>query len=532
MSFSEEIVDAFLAYDFRPDRKAPDFEPAFLGEYETKLGIFRVRFSSICADMTNLPEAYIVSFPDSLSDRVLSNINADGSLCYIDRETSNIFPLDAAGAIATCIHLVNNVINLWVDGKVDESLQAEFSSYWQGKYPVFKVGDNNDGVFCQFERKNLSGESCIEFVLADDEQQAKDWVQSRDGADVKTFYPALIQNLKNNLRMPNGISWPPRSLGDLLKWLGAIDQDSYGVLVGRLIARMGKHHNVIICLTHGDEIFAALIKFTQQGYKVIERARGSKRTAGGRGKRKRSGGYKLNQLSASLCSMGMTKSFVRLRVEEASPSFIFQRNQPQNHSLIDKRIALIGCGTIGGYAAQALSQCGAGGGLGSFHLFDGDTFNAGNLGRHILGKDYLLESKSHSVKHFLDNQKLPISVVANDEFTNKDIEGKWDIIIDATGDDTFSILLSSWYRSHYQSKEKRPTLIHGWVDAYGKAARVLKDSGDKACYGCLSNFNGNQRLPRFPLFSEHKAPDHNKAFRRHCGRTFLPFSSQSSLTAA
>ena len=54
MSFSEQIVGAFLAYNYRPDRKPPSFELAFVGEYETKLGVFKVRFSSICVDMSDV----------------------------------------------------------------------------------------------------------------------------------------------------------------------------------------------------------------------------------------------------------------------------------------------------------------------------------------------------------------------------------------------------------------------------------------------------------------------------------------------
>ncbi len=164
-------------------------------------------------------------------------------------------------------------------------------------------------------------------------------------------------------------------------------------------------------------------------------------------------------------------------------------------------------------------------------LFDDDILTTGNLGRHLLGQFYLNENKSSALKHYLDKQGLPVSIKTQKKFSEKHIQGLWDLIIDTTGNENFSVLISSWYHKH-KFLGKKPVLIHGWVDAYGKAVRVLKDDGNGACYCCLNHFQGNEQIPRFPLFSKDNIPNHIEAFHRQCGKTYLPFTSQASLTAA
>ncbi len=525
MPFRDQITDTFLAYDFKPKRKPPHFQQAFVRGYDTKLGIFQVQFTEICSGMTHLPKAYLLSVPEPLRNRVLPDINADKSICYLDTESTNLFPLDPCGSIATCIALVEKLIQIWVSDESHEELQAEFSSYWQPEYPVFNISTKPAGIYCTFERTNLAGNICVEIVQADTEKEAIAWLESRGGRNPSKFCPALTQNISQKLYVPQDMQWPADNLKEFLCWVSAIDPTAYQALIGKLVAHVCNNKKIILCIKQESEVFSAQIEFTDSGLKVLERARGSKKITS------RKNGYKLTQLVAALSGKLMTKSFKRLWVEDASSTLLFQRNQPNQNTLSNKRIALIGCGTIGGYTAQVLTQCGAGAEQGSIHLFDDDILNTGNLGRHLLGKKYLLELKSQGLKHFLDSQGLPVSIVAQKKFNEEDIRKPWDLIIDATGSDTFSVLLASWYRKHEPTKTQ-PTLIHGWVDAYGKAARVLKDDRSGACYCCMSTYQGNDRSPRFPLFADGKAPNHNLAFRRQCGRTYMPFSSQPSLAAA
>jgi tRNA A37 threonylcarbamoyladenosine dehydratase len=63
-------------------------------------------------------------------------------------------------------------------------------------------------------------------------------------------------------------------------------------------------------------------------------------------------------------------------------------------NLAGKRILLIGCGTIGSFLAQQLTQCGCGRAGGRLDLVDDDVLRPANLGRHLLGVPYLNRNKA------------------------------------------------------------------------------------------------------------------------------------------
>ena len=76
--------------------------------------------------------------------------------------------------------------------------------------------------------------------------------------------------------------------------------------------------------------------------------------------------------------------------------FIFGRNMNKQSPLIGRRIALIGCGTIGSHLAKFLVQSGAGHEGGTLVLLDNQSFEPGNVGRHYLGMARVGEWKAEA----------------------------------------------------------------------------------------------------------------------------------------
>jgi len=71
-------------------------------------------------------------------------------------------------------------------------------------------------------------------------------------------------------------------------------------------------------------------------------------------------------------------------------------------NLSGKKITLVGCGTIGSHLAKMLAQSGAGyGDGGRLTLIDQQIFNAGNIGRHLLGLPDIGRSKAIAVADML-----------------------------------------------------------------------------------------------------------------------------------
>ena len=65
--------------------------------------------------------------------------------------------------------------------------------------------------------------------------------------------------------------------------------------------------------------------------------------------------------------------------------YLAQRNIPKSKTLAGKKIALVGCGTIGGYLSDMLVKAGAGTCGGQLTLVDFDGLLPQNIGRHRLG---------------------------------------------------------------------------------------------------------------------------------------------------
>lgn len=479
--------------------------------------------------LATLPKAYVVDVSERLKSTLLSHVGADRSICYLDKEVSSIFPFPPEGVIRGCIMLVEEIVASWIRGDPGADVPAEFSSYWDSNANVYRLAEGSSAEFWSVTRRRRD-KQVTEFVISDDKRQVKDWLGRRHGESAKPFSgPALLIDMRKSFHVPMSYSWPPKSMRDLCKWLDEVDPGALRYLVKALVGTVEKDHtSFFVELRHESESIA-LQAFIDPALRTAFLRAGGASSKRRKDRNKKSGGFPSSLLTA-LSSPLMTRSFHRYHVEDTRASFIFTRNQPNNTSLSGLKIALIGCGTIGGYAAHTLIQCGAGTQGGEFDFYDPDVLRTGNLGRHLLGVDYLGDNKAEALADFLIRQTMYVSLrPMSSRFREDNFNAKYDLIIDATGHEPFSILLSNWYRSKYPSTvSKRPILLHGWIDGKGTVARVLRDDGSAACYTCLSRFSASEE--RLPVSK--RKEDLGNPYRRSCGSTYLPYPSQVSLAVA
>src|SRR5690606_33039477 len=126
---------------------------------------------------------------------------------------------------------------------------------------------------------------------------------------------------------------------------------------------------------------------------------------------------------------------------------------------------------------HALSQNGAGTAGGRLTISDPDVLLPENLGRHILGVNYLGDSKADALVDFL--KKSSASSTADIVSSPVAIDPKYlsfddfDLVIDATGDE----MLSNSIAYYYRAKKRTCALIHAWIDGGGVASRAIIDDG-------------------------------------------------------
>lgn len=213
----------------------------------------------------------------------------------------------------------------------------------------------------------------------------------------------------------------------------------------------------------------------------------------------------------------------------ADEDHVFGRNLGSMRNLSGKRVLLIGCGTIGSFLAQQLVQCGCGVGSGSLMLVDSDILRPANLGRHLLGVPYLHRNKAEACAEFLREQLPLVSVVGrgNAVTAGQFPIARYDLVIDATGEEAFSIALNE---RAVRTRPDSPPILFVWLLGNGAAARcILTGSSGRACFKCLKpQLSGPQRYQAL-----RPGADVEIINNHGCGdTTYVPFPVSRSVAAA
>jgi len=312
--------------------------------------------------------------------------------------------------------------------------------------------------------------------------------------------------------VPFDMKWPPNTFKKFYDWINLLSPDTANKLLKEIAANKRKGTMVFIFKTQTAN-FGIFIRIDPAA-KLREVSKKNKKTIS-------------PNLKKILTIDRIVKKYERTSISDVSESTLMKRTIGEC-GLENKRIALVGCGSIGGYCAHLLVQSGAATGTGQLYFYDGDILSANNLGRHILEAKYVGEQKSTALKHKLK------SIFVGDA-TNIADSGNWeselfdfrnfDIVIDATGNYQLSVEMAYQYR---RSVGQRSLLLHGWVDAAGKASRSLLDDKKNACFRCLKDHDLNERFPLVSNKNRKELPE----IIRNCGDSYMPYSCDAAISAA
>ncbi|EPN8566524.1 ThiF family adenylyltransferase, partial [Enterobacter hormaechei] len=314
-----------------------------------------------------------------------------------------------------------------------------------------------------------------------------------------------------------GMKWPPTSFRELLDWLENADHNARDRVV-HYITTEGKKRYIFLFDIFNQDIFAIYIELNTNAVDFRRHKRSAKKST--------------SKLATLLAGKNVCASYKRLGVVRADMATLLSRNAQRRSKecLSDKRIALVGCGTIGGYIAELLLRNGAGCGKGLLHLFDDDIYRPSNFGRHILPSHDFGWSKALSLATKLQDsvhlqtrvegfyKQFPISI---------DVMKKYDIIIDATGRPPVSKRIAAIVRQI--PCEQRPIIIHAFNDGNGRASKVLIDDG-RSCYGCMVT---NPAKYHNGIDSRFYNLDISSEKNKSCGSTYTSYDAAvSNITAS
>ena len=164
-----------------------------------------------------------------------------------------------------------------------------------------------------------------------------------------------------------------------------------------------------------------------------------------------------------------SKKILKLSTEIINRKRLFYRGGDGN--LITKKISILGCGSLGGYLINALTEMGAN----DFKLIDKDVLAKENIARHICGIDCVDMYKVEAIKRKLENHyiDLKIETYTNDLYkiiseNLEELEDR-DIHFIAVGDKA----LESYLIKKYNDGEIKGRMIILWVEPYAIGGHAI-----------------------------------------------------------
>jgi len=183
----------------------------------------------------------------------------------------------------------------------------------------------------------------------------------------------------------------------------------------------------------------------------------------------RSGRIPFDRAKASMAARPVR----RLKVERIDGSYVHGRDRNEQYQALSrKRVAILGCGSLGSSIARILAQ----GGVGSFMMVDDDIMAAHNTSRHSLGSktigllkaDALADSIEADFPHQGKHIRLKRRV---ENLTRKDWEevAECDLIVSAGIDFPGDMRIAAW-RS---SVANPPPHVCTWVEAFAVVGHAV-----------------------------------------------------------
>lgn len=492
---------------------------------------FGLQISDIDPYFMRLPTVKLLQIPEGLGN--LPHLMSDKKLCYLDPEGVYLDPHEPDNNTRIVLEAVTQLLKTYISGDLSAEFDDEFWFYWNRDYYCSVLSESNEGIGAFYEVSTLSGETRTEHVIAGSFGALEDWFTRRGATNPSAQHPVCFLRLEGEPRVANNPDFPPTSWSAFLRWIHQYHPQDERHLIRKLVPILQKAECVTIMLRSPQGVLIGVtVRFMPEIKSLLMPYRTNTRR---RSKRERF--TSPEKIRSILLSSKLVLDYYRLQGLDVTEKFVLERNL-DTPSFKGKKIALLGCGTVGGFTAQLLSMAGAGAGTGNFTLFDSDIVTSSNVGRHLVGLPYLFERKSDAVKHYIEqHSNVPIRVEAYPELKAQGIEllRQYDLVIDATGNEVFSTLLAHSFADWRQSREetlKVPILIHSWIDGNGRAVRALLDDGRGACYRCLrESDNKGGLVDQFPVFKN--GVDKNVYQKSHnCGESYIEFSAGLSSQAA
>lgn len=213
----------------------------------------------------------------------------------------------------------------------------------------------------------------------------------------------------------------------------------------------------------------------------------------------------------------------RVTVSRVDPAWVHGRDHSTElKSLQARKVAIIGCGSVGAEVAALLAKAG----VGELALVDHDDLSSANLGRHLLGSSELGRNKAQAVARELSRRlphlKLEFAYPKKFEHLSKDELAKlasMDVIVTAGLDIEGEAAVNAWR----QTLDRPPAYVSTWVEAYCTAGHSVLLYGRDDLMVKFESERPSFRLTDWPPEANHLIVEAG------CGNLFQPHGAADLL---
>jgi SAM-dependent methyltransferase len=398
----------------------------------------------------SLPKIYLVQW-DAFG--ILPHVETDGYICYAQEEGSVLNFEDIAGLTYESLSMAMQVVMDGISGKNHRDFIDEFGAYWdrlnkvKGITSIVSPGDQVKKV--HFYKANDGTR-----YLADDNGSFRKFLRLPDHNSWK-HHPAIYIPLN-----PGTIIIPPHptKLWELPEIRKMVFDNLEPEQKSQLLSLMVKPHR--------EEVVLLGLPKTSDGMTLFGI------------------NFKGVNYEHPLKDGGRASEIVPLTVTRRDEEYLLPRGG-SNLALREKRILLLGCGSVGGFIANELARAG----ILRLTVLDKEALAHENLFRHVLGKKYVGKKKVDGIKEDIEGRLPYVDVFPIPSSLEEALEsgrikvGDFDLIISALGNVTVELA----FNRHVHGIDS-PPVIFTWLEPYGiggHAVLTRLNGAKKKCLNCI-----------------------------------------------
>ena len=427
------------------------------------------------------------------------HVERDGVLCLM-RSSDDLNLKDPASVLKYLLREASNLVLQVKDGKANKDFQEDILSHW---------GRGNNRIISLIEPKLPSRviKLCrlsYDYVIADDENFLRKWMSARYGRMSREFnVEAACLIWLDSPPIPSKYPKDGESLSRLLcSAIKGSDKVIHYTLSGgadELVIAFGMstdHGPAITCAvaSNGGAPVRDLLVLPERGYRKGAAS-----------------------MKATLMRSLRSAEVRRESVERADHSWIHGRDRdPNSTDLSTKKVAIVGCGSVGGSVAMHLAKAG----VSRLALIDHDSIAWPNVSRHELGASAVDYKKAETLASkirvdFPHTNAIDFNMDIA-EFLDKypDFLKYVDLVISAAGSWGADLRIDAWQ----QGTKASVPVLYGWLEGHASAGHAVLIGGppDSIRFGFDST-----GLPNFRVIKgAHLGPTGREP---GCGGEFQPY---------